>query len=392
MASSRKQTILAIETSCDESAIAIADFFASGRVRVWSHLISSQTKLHARFGGVVPNLARREHEKNLVPILIQTLKEAGMFAQKAPVKNKEMTVILAREPELLRRFKKYIPTLAPPPIDAIAVTYGPGLAPALWVGVNFARALAALWNKPLIPINHMAGHFFSTLLQKESSASPQPTTYNLQPVIFPAVALLVSGGHTELVLVKKPWRFQIIGETRDDAVGEAFDKVARILGLPYPGGPVLSRLAEKGDPQKYPLPSPMLHTPNYDFSFSGLKTAVFYLIRDMPQTKFGAEKKRDIAASFEKAAIAVLVKKTVRAAREYKAKTILIGGGVSANQLLRQQLHQAIKQYLPPTTYYLPPSDLTGDNALMIAAAAYIAGMKKVPTQDVRTDANARLG
>ncbi len=404
--------ILAIETSCDETAIAIVDFRNRNCVDILSHIVSSQVKLHAEYGGVVPNLANREHQKNLVPILLHALRESrinprlhqGQESRKRENKKSFDSLsllldsILAREPVLLRQFKKHLTPLSPPNIDAIAVTYGPGLAPALWVGVNFARALAVLWDKPLIPVNHMAGHLFSALLQESREKDSQFLIPNSQ---FSMLALLVSGGHTELVLVKKPWRFQIIGETRDDAVGEAFDKVARMLGLPYPGGPEISRLAATGDPQKYPLPSPMINTKNYDFSFSGLKTATWHLARNLrglaslheakPRRELTLRQKADIAASFEKAAVDVLVKKTVRAAKEYKVRTVLLGGGVAANVVLRAALARALKREWPRSTFQVPSSDLCGDNALMIAAAAYMTGKKKVPT-DVGTDANARLG
>lgn len=411
--------ILAIETSCDETAIAIADFLGPKRqpqVRVLSHIVSSQAKLHAKFGGVVPNLAKREHQKNLTSILLQALNEYGIKKSKFKVQNAKLQSkiqnvekILEREPELLRQFKKYVIPLLSPDVDAIAVTYGPGLAPALWVGVNFAKALAYLWNKPLIPVNHMAGHLFSALLRQSGKNNLQPTTYNLLPPQFPALALLVSGGHTQLVLMRGYGKYKIIGETLDDAAGEAFDKVARIMGFPYPGGPAISRLAAKGDPRKYPLPSPMLHSKDYDFSFSGLKTAVFYLIRDLFQAKLGTigtkrvlpiRVKTDIAASFERATVEVLVKKTIRAAKEFRAKTILLGGGVAANELLRRRLAEETGKALPsspPTPrlrragkFQAPSSDLCGDNALMIATAAYFSGKKMAPIK-VGADANARL-
>ena len=401
----RDMRILAIETSCDETAIAIADFErapAGARVRVLSHLISSQAKLHAAYGGVVPNLARREHEKNLVPMSRSALTQAHLFKKNPRVPTNtsihqciEVEKILERESELLRRFKKSIEPLAPPDIGAIAITFGPGLAPALWTGVNFARALAILWDKPLIPVNHMAGHLYSAFLQKNGVEN-----FQIPNSQFPILALLVSGNHTELVLVKKPWHFQLIGSTLDDAAGETFDKVARIMGFPYPGGPAISRLAEKGDPKNYPLPRPMLHSKNYNFSFSGLKTAAFYLIRDITgsmawqtKSKLTAQQKADIAASFQAAAIEVLVKKTIRAAREYKVKTLALGGGVAANVALRAALATAIKKDLPNTAFLIPDSSLCGDNALMIAVAAYFSGKKKSPEQamSLRADANARL-
>lgn len=435
--------ILAIETSCDETAIAIADFTREKNgvsIRVLSHLISSQAKIHTKFGGVVPNLARREHEKNLVPMLMTALRGSGIMNEarprrkrrgigagfdgyvSAPPTLKSATAfipaasgrdfrrhsdkesgrkisihnsnfltpnsILEREAEILRQFKKYIVTLPPPDIDAIAVTYGPGLAPALWTGVNFARALAYLWDKPLIPVNHMAGHLYSAFLEK-SGESLQATSYELSAVQFPILALLVSGAHTELVLMRKHNRFQIIGETRDDAVGEVFDKVARMLGLKYPGGPVIAKLALKGNPRAYDLPRPMLHTKDYDFSFSGLKTAVLYLVRDLG--KLTPRRKQNIAASFQTASIEVLVKKTIRATKEYKVKTVLIGGGVAANTTLRKHLGEAVAKEISHSCFLIPDSRLTGDNALMIAVAAYFCNQKSAP-HEVRADANLRLG
>ena len=407
--------ILAIETSCDETAIAIAEFTgpkAVPRISVLSNIVSSQIAVHRKFGGVVPNLARREHEKNLTFILERAFKEARFSNFKSQITNhkqipnskiKKIEKILEREPELFERFKKHILPLKKPGIDAIAVTYGPGLAPALWVGVNFARALAVLWNKPLIPINHMEGHFFSTFLQKRGKENFQFSIPNFQ---FPIIGLLVSGGHTELVLTKKPWKFKIIGETRDDAAGEAFDKVARILGLPYPGGPALSALAEREIPIsksqfsnkfQFPnskfqikLPRPMMGSDDYDFSFSGLKTAVLYLARDLgaKQTK---KLRPVIAKEFQDAVVDVLVKKTIRAAKVFKAKTVLLGGGVAANHELRKRLEANLKKELPNTKYLIPNTRMTGDNALMIAIAAHFVGKKKA-LDKVGADANARLG
>lgn len=208
---------------------------------------------------------------------------------------------------------------------------------------------------------------------------------------FPILALLVSGGHTELVLMRGRNKFKIIGETRDDAAGEAFDKVGRILGLPYPGGPAIARLATDGNPRAYALPRPMLRTKDYDFSFSGLKTAVLYLVRDIGT--LAPQKKKGIAASFQAAAIDVLVKKTIRAAKQHKIKTLAIGGGVAANAMLRAQLSRAIKKEVPDSGVQFPESRLCGDNALMIAAAAYFSGKKTgADIQDIRADANARLG
>src|SRR3989338_8471740 len=227
--------ILAIETSCDETAIAILEV-RSGKFEVRSNVVLSQIKTHKPFGGVVPNLAMREHRKNLPIILKRVLKEAklplGSLASK---------------------------------LDAIAVTYGPGLEPALWEGINFAKDLAKKWRVPLVGVNHLEGHIYASWLGGE-------------PPKFPILALIVSGGHTELVLMKKHLNYKILGETRDDAAGEAFDKVARMLGLGYPGGPKIAKLAEKGKPKAISFPRPMINSKDFDFSFSGLKTAVLYYL------------------------------------------------------------------------------------------------------------------
>ena len=396
--------ILGIETSCDETAIAIAEFPGSGskpRIKILSNIVSSQVELHAKYGGVVPNLAKREHQRNLVPILLRALRESRIMNHESRGRIKTLNSkflilnsILEREPELLKRFKKSVLPLKPPKIDAIAVTFGPGLAPALWVGVNFAKALAYLWGKPLIPVNHMAGHLYSALINVVTNKRPL-VSCNIRKIQFPALALLVSGGHTELVIMQGHGKFKILGETLDDAAGEAFDKVARILGLGYPGGPALSALAERKLPitneeLQIRLPRPMINSKDYNFSFSGLKTAVLYLARDL-----GVKKTRQlrplIAKEFQDAAVEVLVKKTLRAAKEYKVNTVLLGGGVAANRLLRKELRDAVQKELPHVACHLSFVALAGDNAIMIALAAYFSGKKKAPAE-VGADANSRLG
>src|SRR3989344_3637822 len=315
--------ILGIETSCDETAVAVIEI-KNKKVRVLSNTISSQVKLHAKYGGVVPNLAAREHVKNIGHVFRLAMKEANLP-------------------------RAALGKLAD--IDLIAVTRGPGLGPALLVGITFAKTLAWKYKKPLVGVNHLEGHIFSNFLKEvgENSKS-NPPTGERNPELFPILNLVVSGGHTELVLmsakggsasgVKNYRKYKIIGETLDDAIGEAFDKVARLLGLGYPGGPIISKLAEKGNPNRYPLPSPMIHSKDFNFSYSGLKTAVLYLIRDLKNSpsnssgQISAQQKFDIAASFQKAAIDVLIKKTVKAAEEYKVKSIFLSGGVSANKLL----------------------------------------------------------
>ncbi len=332
--------ILGIETSCDETAMSVIEVSAENNIKVLSNVISSQVKLHAKYGGVVPSLAAREHVKNIRHVFGLALKEAKV-----------------------KDFKKEI--------NAIAVTRGPGLGPALLVGLTFAKTLAWLNKKTLIGVNHLEGHVYSNWLSSEKMMH-----------IFPALNLIVSGGHTELVLMSAHGKHKIIGETLDDAVGEAFDKVARLLGLGYPGGPLISKLAEKGNPDKYLLPRPMIKSKNYNFSYSGLKTAVLYLIRNLNPPAGGGkpdkQTKADIAASFQKAAIDVLIQKTMRAAGEFEVKSILLSGGVSANTLLRFNLNKATKE--AGIKYFQPQLEYTGDNAAMIAVAGYFEYKKNKKT------------
>jgi len=423
--------ILAIETSCDETAIAIIDGAREKRkprFDILAQVVASQIAVHRPWGGVVPNLAKREHQKNLVPLLLQVLKEAQKdlrFKKDNPrmyeSKILNLKSILEREPELLEQFQKHISKLPRPDIDSIVVTQGPGLEPALWVGVNFARALSALWGIPLVGINHMEGHIAIALLQESNGnrkaqssnpkkiikpKKPKATSYTLNAVRYPAIALLVSGGHTEIVLIKKTGVYEIVGETRDDAVGEAFDKVALMLGLSYPGGPEISREAEHesrimNHELRIKLPRPMMNSKDLDFSFSGLKTAVLYLVRDLKNQGADIKKIRPtIAREFQDAAVEVLTKKTLRAIKDYKARTFILGGGVAANKALRGRLSQEIEQNFPRTTYYLPPPTLTGDNALMIATAAYLHELatpkskkpKQLPSwKTMRPEANLRI-
>ena len=393
--------ILAIETSCDETSVAIIETTGSRvkpKFRVLAHLVSSQIEVHKEFGGVVPNLAKREHQRLLVPLLLRALDKAGMKQSgggKGIISDKmdqKLKIILERESDLLLHIQKKIVMLAPPDIDAIAVTNGPGLAPALWVGINFAKALALLWKKPIIPMNHMKGHLYAAFIQRRVKTSDEIVFPHVR---FPVIALLVSGGHTELVLMKKFGDYKIIGETLDDAAGEAFDKVARMINLGYPGGPAISAAAaeiakfkdKKFKSLKVRLPRPMISSKDYNFSFSGLKTAVLYALRDMPKGKRVAAA---MAKEFQDAVVDVLVAKTIRAVKEYRAKTLIVGGGVSANQLLRERLRDEIKRNHQDTDFFAPHPSLTGDNALMIALAAAIDGNKKAP-KDIGADANMRL-
>ncbi len=373
--------ILSIETSCDETAISLLEI-KGGQKPVFSVLgneVASQIKLHEQYGGVFPMMAKREHAKNIFPLFLRVLKEAKIIRQNSkPIQLKNVETILAREPELLPYFLHEIPKIARPKIDAIAVTVGPGLEPALWVGINFAKALATVWDIPLIPVNHMEGHALSVLIQEKSKK------FLMTKDVFPAISLLVSGGHTELVLINAIGKYKIIGRTRDDAAGEAFDKVARMLGLPYPGGPQISKLASKIKQSKISLPRPMIHSKDFDFSFSGLKTAVLYTIRDIKNMTELI--KTEIAHEFQNAVIDVLKSKTFRALEVYKAKTLIVGGGVAANKALRQRFATEAKN--KKISLYFPTKDLTTDNSIMIGIAGYFQFLKK-NKKGVRINSNA---
>ena len=338
----KRLTLLAIETSCDDTCVAIVEVSEQSKktsFKILANVVQSQD-IHQEYGGVFPMMAKREHMKNIGPMFDLAMKQA---------KN--------------------------PKIDAVAVTVGPGLEPALWVGIVFAQELAKKLGVKIIPVNHMEGHIFSIFPKKAKTFVVEN-----KKSLFPMLSLLVSGGHTEIVLVKDWMKYKVIGQTRDDAVGEAFDKVARMLGLPYPGGPAISKLAETERKNKnimsgVTLPRPMIYTKDYDFSFSGLKTAVLYYIRDHgPLTE---KMKSQIAKEFEEASIEVLVAKTLRAVEEHKIKTLIIGGGVSANTYLQKVLKSKLKKVAPKTTTHFPVRGLSTDNALMIAIAGYFQYKKK---------------
>jgi N6-L-threonylcarbamoyladenine synthase len=370
--------ILGIETSCDETAVCVVEAkggFEKPTFHVLGDALYSQAKTHAEYGGVFPSLAKREHAKNLGPLLEKALKDAGLFhnltrlADSAPSPHgrgeETLQKILEREPGLFEATKKILDSIEKPDIDYIAVTMGPGLEPALWVGINFARALGIAWNIPVIPANHMEGHIISPLLSKEGMPKAG--------VAFPALALLISGGHTELVLIKNWLKYEVIGQTRDDAVGEAFDKVARLLSLPYPGGPEISKLAEEAriahtTPQ-VKLPRPMLHTDDFDFSFSGIKTSVLYSIKKIPEVT--EKNKKEFALEFENAVTEVLVAKTRKAIEQFSIKTLILGGGVIANTHIRKSFQKLVEEY-PETNLLIPDISHSTDNAVMIAAAGYL--------------------
>ena len=346
--------ILGIETSCDDTGIAILEIHGqkNPNFKFLSNVIASQIKVHQKYGGVYPMLAKREHQKNLPTVLAKALKNVG-----------------GSDP--------------PTHVDAIAVTYGPGLSPCLWTGLNFAQDLAKKWAVPLVPVDHIEGHLLVSLL-REDGYMPKDA--------FPAIALLVSGGHTQLVLVKDIGKYQIIGETRDDAAGECFDKTARILGLKYPGGPEIAREAAQNKKHiSIKLPRPMMHTKDYDFSFSGLKTAVLYQYqaRDAKERKTKAYIQA-MAAEIQQAIIDVLVHKTIKAAKEFGAKSVILGGGVSANDELRRVFEARLQILDIPL--FAPPKNLSTDNGAMIALAGYFKYEKEAyPKNFENIEANPNL-
>lgn len=334
--------ILAIETSCDDTGIAILEA-KNGSFSVLANVVTSQFELGQKYGGVYPIMAKREHEKNLQPTLETALKEA-----KTSLKD----------------------------IDFVSVTNGPGLEPCLWTGVNFAKNLSEKYKIPLVAVNHIEGHILVNILENPK-------------IKFPAIALVVSGGHTQIILVEKIGKYKILGETRDDAAGECFDKCAKILGLGYPGGPIISALAEKSETRnsksEIKLPRPMINTKDYDFSFSGLKTAVLYKDRD---TKIkNKEYKENMAGEVQQAIIDVLIKKTTKAIKDYNAKTLILGGGVSANAELRKQF----AENLGNINLVFPTPNLSTDNGLMIAIAGYFNRNKKTAWKNIQADGNLRI-
>jgi len=392
--------ILAIETSCDETAIAIVEATGdaqSAEFTVLGNALLSQIELHREYGGVFPALAKREHAKNLVPILEAALEEAELLHEDTQAIPEEIrraiAKILEREPGLEEQFFEFVSECEAPEIDAIAVTAGPGLEPALWVGINFAKALALLWDKPLVAVNHMEGHILAALAT-EKKHSEEFSISNFQ---FPILALLISGGHTELVLMKDWLQYELIGQTRDDAVGEAFDKVARMLGLPYPGGPEISRLAESirlqptpyNLPPAFTLPRPMMNDATCDFSFSGMKTSVLYLLKDMPDIT--DEEKQHLAREFEDAVADILWKKTARALEETNAQTLVIGGGVSANTHIRRTFTEKTRDERSDVALRIPSAALTTDNAIMIALAGFYRASRKEFMTDITANGNLPL-
>lgn len=345
--------ILGIETSCDETAASLLEIKA-GRFRILSSLVASQIKIHAKTGGVVPEVAAREHLTKLLPLI-----EKSLTINRSPIKP-----------------------------DVIAVTSGPGLITSLMVGVEAAKTLSYLWQKPLVAVNHLEAHLYSNWLGDYRDSNK---IQSLPKIKFPALCLIVSGGHTELVLMRNYGQYKSIGQTQDDAAGEAFDKVAKLLKLGYPGGPAISSLAKKGAKEIFDLPRPMIKSGNFDFSFSGLKTAVLYLVRE--RDRLSKQKRADLSASFQQAVIDVLIAKTLKAAKKYKVKSIMLSGGVAANQELRRQFRTAVKKQEPKVKFYLAATKFCTDNAAMVALAGYFHALKheSATWSKVKVDPNWEL-
>lgn len=335
-------TILSIETSCDETAVAITTKEAKNDlVKILSNVVASSLVLHSKTGGIVPEIAAREQLKFIVPVIKKAMKDA-----KVSIKD----------------------------IDGISVTVGPGLIGSLLIGIETAKTLAYIWEKPIIPVNHLLGHIYANFIQTNNY---EPSTIN-----FPSLALLVSGGHTDLVLLKSHKKTLWIGGTLDDAAGEAFDKIGRLLNLPYPGGPSIEKASMQGITNRFIFPRPMIGSKDFNFSFSGLKAAVAREVLSSKYKVLSIQTKSDIAAAVQKSIIDVLVKKTIKAAKKYKVKSILLGGGVASNKKLQEELILNTKYLIPNTAIFVPQKSLCTDNAAMVGAYA-LFHYKPIPWKSI---------
>jgi N6-L-threonylcarbamoyladenine synthase len=352
--------ILGIESSCDETACAILEI-KNNRTTVLANIVSSQIEIHKKYGGVVPEIAAREHVQNILPVINEALAKAKIKRSEAGKK-----------------------------LSGIAITSGPGLVTSLMIGVETAKTLGYVWNIPVIPVNHIEGHIYANWIE-------QPT------IKFPTLALTVSGGHNMLVYMENHLQYKLIGDTRDDAGGEAFDKAAKLMNIGYPGGPVVSKYAEQyqknlqkeesklnTNNEQIVLPRPMLDKPNFDFSFSGLKTALLYALQ---ADKHWRKRIPQYCWEFQMAITDVLIKKTIKAAKKLEVQTIVLAGGVSANTALRQKLATAITTELPHVKFSMPNLAYTTDNAAMIAMAGYykLKHNKNIPWQELTTNSNLPL-
>lgn len=342
--------ILGIETSCDETGVAILKIKEKeSKIEILANELFSQAKLHAKYGGVYPTLAKREHKKNLPVLLKRAIEKAN-----------------------------------PKKIDLLAVTVGPGLDPCLWEGINFAKEFAKKEKISIVPVNHIEAHILINFLS------------NLNFNLFPTICLIVSGGHTQLILMKKIGNYKILGETRDDAAGECLDKVARLLGLGYPGGPAIEKIASlklQASRFKIHLPRPMINQKNFDFSFSGLKTAVLYDFKNKSEKeRKSKEYKVAMAREVQQAVIDVLIEKTLRAAKIFKVKAIVFGGGVMANKQLRKQLVERIEKETPKVEYFIPEPKYCTDNGVMVAIAGFFHKKRKIKNfEKIKAEANLKV-
>jgi len=398
-------TILGIETSCDETAAAVISVVTPRRgvtgqrrgvsnsnekIKVLSNIVSSQINIHKKYGGVVPEVAAREHVLNIIPVINKALTVAGLPAEAFLPSEAFLPAIASAAAGAAAGAKERRVGL-----DAIAVTVGPGLITSLQVGVETAKTLAYSWKIPLVGANHIEGHIYANFISTQST------------IKFPALILTVSGGHTMLVLMEGHGKYETIGETRDDAAGEAFDKAAKLMDLGYPGGPAVAAEAAKflnpkseirnksqiqnpKDKNNINLPRPMITSPNFDFSFSGLKTALRYALQSDSDWQ---NKISEYCHEYQQAIIDVLIKKTVQAAEKYNPKSIMLTGGVAANKKLREQMAKKIKTDFPDKNFLIPKLKYTTDNAVMIAMAGYYKAKRKkfTPWQKIKTDHNLEL-
>ena len=366
--------ILSIETSCDDTCAAVLD-----DDRILSNVVSSQTDLHAKWGGVVPDIAKRAHQERIMPVIMEALTRSSLRAKRSNPCLQSKSLSASPLLPLTREIEEMMKD-----IDVIAVTIGPGLAPALGVGVNTAKELAIKYRKKLVAVNHIEGHILANFAKNRNGRSSfAKATKDKEKIEFPSLILTVSGGHTKIILAQNPpespldrgdRNYIVVGETLDDAAGEALDKAAKLLGMGYPGGPVVERLAEKGDKEWLKLPRPLKGQENFDYSFSGLKTSFYYQIKDWPKERIN-KNLFNLAASFQEAVIDTLVMKFRKAAEYYQPKTLLASGGVMANMELRKRLRKMAKE-LGVKIFMPVKKEWNTDNAAMIGVAGYYKAMR----------------